>query len=119
MKKKFIWIFVALGIANAQSVSMPADTAIVTFHSTQIKNKKIDRFDLIIDLQSKLRNSLILKMIPHKIFISSCLNFMLSKPKLNLVKEKTDCSSSTSTSKTMLFLLPDKTTLLSSILEIT
>ena len=53
-----------------------------------IKNKKIDRFDLIIDLQSKLRNSLILKMIPHKIFISSCLNFMLSKPKLNLVKEK-------------------------------
>ena len=33
-------------------------------------------------------NSLILKMIPHKIFISSCLNFMLSKPKLNLVKEK-------------------------------
>ena len=42
MKKKFIWIFVALGIANAQSVSMPADTAIVTFHSTQIKNKKID-----------------------------------------------------------------------------
>ena len=31
----------------------------------KIKNHKINSFDLIIDLQSKIRNSLILKMIPH------------------------------------------------------
>ena len=38
MKKKFIFIFIILGIIKAQSVSIPGDTAIVTFHSTQIKN---------------------------------------------------------------------------------
>ena len=53
-----------------------------------IKKKNIAEFDLIIDLQSKLRNSLILKMIPHKIFISPCLDFFLSKPKISLGKEK-------------------------------
>ena len=42
-----------------------------------LKEKKIDKFDLIIDLQSKLRNSLILKRIPHKLFYSSTLNFFL------------------------------------------
>ena len=33
------------------------------------------KFDLIIDLQSKLRNTLILKKIPHKHFYSSTFNF--------------------------------------------
>ncbi len=42
MKKKFIFIFIILGIIKAQSVSIPGDTAIVTFHSTQIKNKKVN-----------------------------------------------------------------------------
>ena len=42
MKMKSILFFAVLGIMKAQSVSIPADTAIVTFHSTQIKNKKID-----------------------------------------------------------------------------
>ena len=54
----------------------------------KIKNKNIHQFDLIIDLQSKIRNSLMLKMIPHEHFISSCLNFKLSKPKINIEKEK-------------------------------
>ena len=54
----------------------------------KIKNKNIHQFDLIIDLQSKIRNSLILKLIPHKSFISSCLNFRLSNPNLKIPKEK-------------------------------
>ena len=35
-------------------------------------------FDLIIDLQSKLRNTLILKKIPHKLFYSSTYNYAFS-----------------------------------------
>ena len=52
----------------------------------RIKERNIEKFDLIIDLQSKIRNSLILKMIPHKYFISSCFNFKFSKPRLNIKK---------------------------------
>ena len=54
----------------------------------RIESNKIESFDLILDLQSKIRNSLILKMIPHKSFISSCINFKLSKPNLDIKKEK-------------------------------
>ena len=43
---------------------------------------------MIIDLQSKIRNSLILKILPHKYFVSSCLNFRLSKPSLEIRKHK-------------------------------
>ncbi len=35
----------------------------------------LNKFDLIIDLQSKLRNTLILKQIPHHLFYSPTLNF--------------------------------------------
>ena len=52
----------------------------------RIKKYKINKFDLVIDLQSKIRNSLILKMIPHKYFISPCFNFKFSKPALNIKK---------------------------------
>ena len=52
----------------------------------RIKKYKINKFDLIIDLQSKIRNSLILKMIPHQYFISPCFNFKFSKPTLNIKK---------------------------------
>ena len=62
------------------------------WHSLIIKNRikkyGIKKFDLIIDLQSKIRNSLMLKMLPHDYFISSCLNFKFSKPKVNITKEK-------------------------------
>ena len=54
----------------------------------KIKKYNIKSFDLILDLQSKIRNSLILKMIPHKFFISTCLDFKLSNPNLNIKKEK-------------------------------
>ena len=53
----------------------------------RFKMLDIKSFDLILDLQSKIRNSLILKIIPHKSFISSTFNFKLSKPKLNIKKE--------------------------------
>ena len=53
----------------------------------RIKKYNIKKFDLIIDLQSKIRNSLILKMIPHKFFVSSCFNFKFSVPNLNIKKK--------------------------------
>ena len=46
-------------------------------------------FDIIIDLQSKLRNTIILKKIPHNIFISSTLSSFFLKPKFEIKnKEK-------------------------------
>ena len=51
-----------------------------------IRKKAIEKFDLIIDLQSKIRNTLILKQIPHKYFLSSCFNFKFSEPVLNIKK---------------------------------
>ena len=54
----------------------------------KIKKYKIEKFDLIIDLQSKIRNTFILKMIPHKFFISPCLNYGLSKPFLKIKKNR-------------------------------
>ena len=53
----------------------------------RVKMQNIESFDLILDLQSKIRNSLILKIIPHKKFISSSFNFKLSKPNLSIKKE--------------------------------
>ena len=53
----------------------------------RFKKYDIESFDLILDLQTKIRNSLILKIIPHKRFISSTFNFKLSKPELNIKKE--------------------------------
>ena len=53
----------------------------------RLKMLNIETFDLILDLQSKIRNSLILKIIPHKKFVSPTFNFQLSKPKLEIKKE--------------------------------
>jgi len=53
----------------------------------KLKNKNIKKFDIIIDLQSKFRNSLILKMIPHNFFISTCFNFFLINQVLLLKKK--------------------------------
>lgn len=54
-----------------------------------IKNNNLF-FNVIIDLQTKLRNTCMLKIIPHDIFISSTLNNFFSKPKINssLPKDK-------------------------------
>ena len=40
------------------------------------KNLKLDEFDLIVDCQSKLRNTIILKQIPSKAFYSPTFNYM-------------------------------------------
>ena len=53
-----------------------------------LKKNLIDKFDLIIDLQSKLRNTLILKQIPHINFYSSTFNFKYKKKKKDYVSTK-------------------------------
>ena len=50
--------------------------------------KTINKFDLIIDLQSKIRNTLILKRIPHQYFYSSTLNYFFTSNKNNYVNTK-------------------------------
>ena len=47
-------------------------------------SKNLENIDLIIDLQSKLRNSLILKRIPHKHFYSTTFKSKLSSKKIKL-----------------------------------
>ena len=46
-------------------------------------SKSATKFDLIIDLQTKLRNSLILKRIPHNNFYSTTFGNLLSSKKIN------------------------------------
>ena len=53
-----------------------------------INKFNFDHFDLIIDNQTRLKNSLIYKKIPHKYFISPCINFFLSKPLFFIKKNK-------------------------------
>ena len=48
----------------------------------------IDKFDLIIDLQSKIRNTLILNRIPSRYFYSSTLNYFFSSNKNNYMSTK-------------------------------
>ena len=45
--------------------------------------KRATKFDLIIDLQTKFRNSLILKRIPHNNFYSATFNSLFSSKKIN------------------------------------
>ena len=51
------------------------------FIKKKFKNKEFDKFDLIIDLQSKFRNTLILKRIPHNFFFSSTFNYKFCSKK--------------------------------------
>ena len=59
------------------------------FVKQKLKKLGLKKFDLIIDLQSKIRNSLILKKIPSENFYSSTYNFTLCniKKKNSLVKK--------------------------------
>jgi ADP-heptose:LPS heptosyltransferase len=63
-------------------------------HWFQVKNRQKNslniNFDLVIDLQSKLRNTLILKRLKSKIFYSPTLNFLLSSEQKNYVNTKND-----------------------------
>ena len=54
------------------------------FVSRNAKKKTFGKFDLIIDLQTKLRNTLVLKQIPHSHFYSRTLNGRLSSKKIKL-----------------------------------
>ena len=45
------------------------------FTTKNFENQNLNKIDLIIDLQSKLRNTIILKRIPHKFFYSSTFNY--------------------------------------------
>ena len=58
------------------------------FVKKKFNKKNINKFDLIIDLQSKFRNSLILKKIPHINFYSKTFYNIFSTKK-NLVKSNT------------------------------
>ena len=50
----------------------------------RISAKNLGKFDLIIDLQTKLRNTLILKKIPHVLFYSKTLNGFFCSKKIKL-----------------------------------
>ena len=54
----------------------------ILFVKKNFNKKNHDKFDLIIDLQSKFRNSLILKKIPHNLFYSTTLNGLFSSKKI-------------------------------------
>ena len=51
----------------------------------------IKKFDLIIDTQTRVNNSLVLKSIPHKYFVSPSCRFLLSKPKKFIYDSKHVC----------------------------
>ena len=54
----------------------------ILFVKKNFNKKNHDKFDLIIDLQSKFRNSLILKKIPHNHFYSTTFNNLFSTKKM-------------------------------------
>jgi len=53
------------------------------FVNKKASEKIIGKFDLIIDLQTKLRNTLILKKIPHEMFYSMTFKGYFSSKKIN------------------------------------
>ena len=54
----------------------------------KILKKGIEKFDIIIDLQSKFRNTMILKSLPHNIFYSSTFNFKFCSNKERFILDK-------------------------------
>ena len=56
-----------------------------------LKTIGIKKFDLIIDTQTRVNNSLVLKSIPHEYFISPSCRFLLSKPKKFIYNSKHVC----------------------------
>ena len=52
------------------------------FSKNRALKKNVEKFNLIIDLQTKFRNSLILKQIPHSKFYSRTLNGFFSSKKI-------------------------------------
>ena len=56
-----------------------------------VESINITKFDLIVDTQTRINNSLILKSIPHKYFISPCSKFILSNPKIFILNSQNIC----------------------------
>ena len=54
------------------------------FAKKKVIEKNFSKFDLIIDLQTKIRNTLILKNIPHTLFYSKTFNNFFSSKKIKL-----------------------------------
>ena len=52
------------------------------FVNKRANEKNIGKFDIIIDLQTKFRNSFILKRIPHSMFYSRTMNGLFSSKKI-------------------------------------
>ena len=57
-----------------------------------IKENNINKFNLVIDLQSKLRNTLVLRQIPHTDFFSSTFNFIFCNKKNKYLVNKGNLS---------------------------
>ena len=53
-----------------------------TFNKKRASNNAVPKFDIIIDLQTKFRNTLILKQVPHSMFYSRTLNGLFSSKKI-------------------------------------
>ena len=56
------------------------------FTKKRALDKNFSNFDLIIDLQTKLRNTLILKMIPHSLFFSKTFNGIFLTKKIGIIE---------------------------------
>ncbi len=53
-----------------------------------LERLKIDKFNLIIDNQTRFTNSIVFKSIKHDEYISPCINYLFSKPFFVIKKEK-------------------------------
>ncbi len=52
------------------------------------KDLGIEKFDMIIDMGTRVKNTLVIKQIPHKFFISPSMYFMLSNPRKIIIKSR-------------------------------
>jgi ADP-heptose:LPS heptosyltransferase len=52
------------------------------------KDLGMDKFDVIIDMGTRVKNTLVVKQIPHKFFISPSMYFALSNPKKIITKPR-------------------------------
>jgi len=60
----------------------------IRYSKKLIENFNFKNFDLIIDNQTRLKNTFVYKKIPHKYFISPSFNFLFSNPFVFKMKDK-------------------------------
>ena len=61
------------------------------FKKQILESARIKKFDLIIDTQTRVNNSFVIKSIPHRYFISPSCQFLLSKPKKFIYNSRHVC----------------------------